>query len=48
MLDHLNGMCYTERSKPLALKMGLKKRGKFNKLVDRFNKANKKIKSVSK
>ena len=45
-LDHLNGICYTERAKPMALKMGLKKRGKFNKLMDRFENAQKKIKSI--
>lgn len=45
-LDHLNGICYTERAKPMALKMGLKKRGKFKKLVDRYETAQKKINSV--
>lgn len=44
-LDHLNGICYTDRAKPMALKMGLKKRTKFNKLVDRYNQAQQKIKS---
>jgi len=44
-LDHLNGLCYTERSKPMALKMGMKKRGKFNKLVQRYETAQKKIDS---
>jgi len=47
-MDHLNGITYLSKAKPMALKMGLKKRGKFNKLMDRYNKANKKIKSVSK
>lgn len=42
-LDHLNGVCYTERAKPMALKMGFKKRKKFNELVDRYNKATQKI-----
>lgn len=46
-LDHLNGMCYTERSKPMALKMGMKKRQKFNKMVERYNKATKKIESIN-
>lgn len=46
-LDHLNGICYTDRAKPLALKVGLKKRKKFNDLVDRYNKANKKIQSTT-
>lgn len=47
-LDHLNGICYTERAKPMALKMGMKKRGKFNKLVERYETAQKKIKQISK
>ena len=46
-LDHLNGICYTDRAKPMALKMGLKKRKKFNDLVDRYNKANQKIQSTT-
>ena len=45
-LDHLDGICYTERAKPMALKMGLKKRGKFKKLVDRYETSQKKINSV--
>lgn len=47
-LDHIDGICYTERAKPLALKMGLKKRGKFNKLLDRYNLAQKVMKTVGK
>lgn len=46
-LDHLNGICYTDRAKPMALKTGLKKRKKFNNLVDRYNKANQKIQSTT-
>lgn len=46
-LDHLDGICYTDRAKPMALKMGLKKRGKFHKLVDRYNKAQNKIKTLT-
>ena len=46
-LDHLNGITFNKRAKPMALKMGEKKRGKFNKLVDRFEKANKKIQSLT-
>lgn len=46
-LDHLDGICYTERAKPMALKMGLKKRGKFHKLVDRYNKAQNKIQTLT-
>lgn len=47
-LDHLNGICYTDRAKPMALKMGMKKRGKFHKLIDRYESAQKKLKSVGK
>lgn len=47
-LDHLNGICYTERAKPMSLKMGLKKRGKFNKLVERYNIAKKVMNTVGK
>lgn len=47
-LDHLNGICYTSRAKPMALKMGHKKRDKYNTLVDRYNKAQaKKEKAIS-
>lgn len=45
-LDHLDGICYTDRAKPMALKMGLKKRGKFNKLVERYEQSQKRIKSI--
>lgn len=47
-LDHLNGICYTDRAKSLALKTGLKKRGKFNKLVERYNSAQKILQNVGK
>lgn len=47
-LDHLNGICYTERAKPMALKMGMKKRVKFNKLVHRYNLAQKVLNTVGK
>lgn len=47
-LDHLNGICYTMRAKPMSLKTGLKKRGKFNKLVERYNMAQKVINKVGK
>ena len=40
-LDHLNGVTYLQRAKPLALKMGLKKRDKFETLIHRYNKAQK-------
>lgn len=46
-LDHLDGICYTERAKPMALKMGLKKRQKFHTLVDRYNKAQNKIQTLT-
>lgn len=46
-LDHLDGICYTDRAKPMALKMGLKKRGKFHRLVDRYNKAQNKIQTLT-
>jgi peptide deformylase len=45
-LDHLNGICYTDRAKPMALKMGLKKRGKFNKLLKRYNMAKKVMETI--
>ena len=45
-LDHLNGICYTDRAKPMSLKMGLKKRGKINKLVSRYNLAKKVMNQV--
>lgn len=47
-LDHLDGICYTERAKPMALKMGLKKRGKFEKLVERYNAAQNRLNNLSK
>jgi len=28
-IDHLNGVCYTERAKPMALQTGMKKRSKM-------------------
>lgn len=37
-LDHMNGIVYTEKSKPLALKQALKKRDKINKLIHKTNK----------
>lgn len=35
-LDHLNGIVYTNRVKPLALQQGLKKRNKINNLVKKI------------
>ena len=46
-LDHLNGICYTSRAKPVALSRGLKKRQKFNKLINRYSKAKKVIDKIS-
>ena len=46
-LDHLNGILYTDRAGPMALKMGQKKRDKYNKLVDRYETAQKKIKKYT-
>lgn len=42
-LDHMDGIVYTSRAKPLALQSGIKKRDKFKKLVSRAVKANQKI-----
>ena len=36
-LDHLNGIVYTERVKPLALQSGMKKRNKVMKMVKKIN-----------
>ena len=47
-LDHLNGLTFTQRAKPLSLKMGLKKRGKFNRLVKRYEAATNKLSSIEK
>jgi peptide deformylase len=38
-LDHMNGITFTTRAKPLALQSGMKKRDKFKKMVDRAKKA---------
>ena len=35
-LDHLNGICYTEKVKPMALQSGMKKRNKLNKLLKKL------------
>jgi len=37
-LDHLNGIVYTDRVKPLALQTGLKKRAKLKKMIEKMNK----------
>ena len=36
-LDHLNGIVYTERVKPMALQSGMKKRNKVMKMVKKIN-----------
>ena len=41
-MDHLNGITFIDRAKPMALKMGMKKRSKFGKLVQRYEDAQKK------
>ena len=45
-LDHLNGILYTERAKPMSLKYGTKKRMKLDKLMNRYHNANDKISNV--
>lgn len=42
-LEHLNGIVYTSRAKPMALQYGMKKRGKVNFLVKKFNKLDNKL-----
>lgn len=39
-LDHMNGIVYTTRAKPLALQSGMKKRNKFKGLIAKATKAN--------
>jgi len=36
-LDHLNGIVYTSKVKPMALQSGLKKRDKILKMVNKMN-----------
>jgi peptide deformylase len=43
-LDHMNGVCYTSRVKPLALKQGVKKRDKFRTMATRLQKNASKLK----
>jgi len=43
-LDHMNGICYTSRVKPLALKQGQKKRDKFKMMAARLQKNASKLK----
>lgn len=37
-LDHMNGILYTDRVKPMALQSGLKKRAKYRNMIDKMNK----------
>jgi peptide deformylase len=39
-LDHLNGIVYTTKAKPLALQMAMKKRNKLMKMVTKIGQAN--------
>ena len=45
-LDHMNGIVYTSRVKPLALQQGMKKRNKIDKLISRAQKSGKKLETV--
>ena len=45
-LDHMNGILYTSRVKPLALQQGVKKRMKIAKLITRAQKSSKKLETV--
>ena len=47
-LDHMNGIVYTSRAKPMALQSGMKKRGKYNKLIAKSEKQVKKIEALVK
>jgi peptide deformylase len=47
-LDHMDGILYTSRAKPLALQSGMKKRGKLKKMIDRSIKATSKLVKASK
>ena len=42
-LDHMNGIVYTSRVKPLALQQGMKKRNKLKNMVKKMDKTLKKI-----
>jgi len=46
-LDHMNGILYTEKAKPLALQMAKKKRQKVKNLVKRYEKANKTVTTLN-
>lgn len=42
-LDHMNGIVFTSKAKPMALQMGMKKSGKIKSLVKKMNKNLEKI-----
>ena len=46
-LDHMNGIVYTKKAKPVAYKMGMKKRQKIKTLVKKMKKADKTMETVS-
>lgn len=46
-LDHMNGVTYTSRAKPLALQMGLKKRGKVTELISKAKKSLTKLEKLT-
>ena len=46
-LDHMDGIVYTTRAKPLALQSGLKKRAKLQKMMTRYFKAQQKMAQVA-
>ena len=45
-LDHMNGIVYTSRAKPMALQSGMKKRGKINTLMQKAQKSINKIEAI--
>ena len=47
-LDHMNGIVYTSRAKPIALQSGMKKRGKINKLIQKSHKSINKLEALTK
>ena len=47
-LDHMNGIVYTSKVKPLAYKMGLKKQQKVRNLIGRMQKADSKLEKLQK
>lgn len=47
-LDHMNGIVYTSRAKPMALQSGMKKRGKYQNLVAKAQKNISKIEAIAK